>query len=183
MNGNKLRNLRKEKEYTIEYLANLSGFTASYISQIERNKIEPSLSALNKICDILNVSLYYFIEDDSKKTNIIRSEQRKVITSKDKKSFSFLTPLGGEGGFNPKFYVYEIKLSQNEWDSETEHILSCHKCIIAKKGTVLIEFSDHNELIITGDSIYINSNIPHRCYNPTDQEIEVMCILSELDLS
>ncbi|MFA9424259.1 MAG: helix-turn-helix domain-containing protein, partial [Sedimentibacter sp.] len=42
MDGNKVRKLRKFNGMTIDDLSEKSGFTSSYISQVERNLIEPS---------------------------------------------------------------------------------------------------------------------------------------------
>ena len=183
MDGNKIRLLRKEKDFTIEQLADITGFTASYISQVERNKIEPSLSALDKISKALNVSLYFFLEEQSDKVIITRKELRKTITSENKANISFLTQLSDMDGIKPEFYVYEIVLNSNQWDSKDFNLLKCHKCIIVKKGTLLVEFNQFNEVLQMGDCIYIDANIPHRCYNPTSLDVEILCITSSLDLS
>lgn len=183
MDGNKIRQLRQEKKLTIEELAEITGFTSSYISQLERNKLEPSLTALTKISKALDVSLYYFLEESSTKPIIIKKSERKTISSDNKADSSFLTHIGEVCGVKPEFYVYEVILKPNQWDSKTLNVLNCHKCIIVKKGTLLIEFSNSNEVLQAGDSIYIDSNLPHRCYNPTSSEIEILCITSELDLS
>jgi len=183
MNGNKIRLLRKEKDLTIEQFAEITGFTASYISQVERNKIEPSLSALNKISKALNVSLYFFLEEHDDKIIITRKDNRKIISSDNKATISFITQLSENLSIKPKFYVYELILKPGEWDSDSFNVLNCQKCIIVQKGTLFIEFSDYNEILQDGDSIYLDANMPHKCYNPTSLEVEVLCISSSLDLS
>ena len=182
MNGNKIRLLRKEKDYTIEKLAAITGFTASYISQVERNKIEPSLSALNKISNALNVSLYYFLEDQKDNIIITRKDNRKTIITENKADISFLTNISLNNEIKPEFFVYEITLKSSQWDSKDFNVLKCHKCIVVKKGTLLIEFNSSNDILQTGDSIYIDANLPHRCYNPTSLDVEILCITSSLDL-
>lgn len=183
MDGNKIRQLRQDKKLTIGELAEITGFTASYISQLERNKLEPSLTALTKISKVLDVSLYYFLEEENSKMIITKKHERKTVSSDNKADISFLTHIGEASGIKPEFYVYEVILEPNQWDSKAFNILNCHKCIIAKKGTVLVEFNGSNEVLQAGDSLYIDSNIPHRCYNPTSSEIEILCITSALDLS
>ena len=182
MNGNKIRLLRKERDLTIEKLADITGFTASYISQVERNKIEPSLSALNKISNALNVSLYYFLEEQKDKMIITRKDNRKIMITENKADVSFVTHLSENDGIKPKFYIYEITLKSNQWDSKDFTVLKCHKCIVVKKGTLLIEFSNSNEILQMGDSLYMDANLPHRCYNPTSLDVEILCITSSLDL-
>lgn len=183
MDGNKIRLLRQEKKLTIEEFAEMTGFTSSYISQLERNKLEPSLTALTKISKALGVSLYYFLEEPSNKIVITKKDERKTLISDNKAKISFLTHIGETYGIKPEFYVYEIILEPSQWDSKTLNNLNCHKCIIVKEGTLLIEFSDSNKVLQAGDSIYIDSNLPHRCYNPTSSELKILCITSSLDLS
>lgn len=55
--GKSIRRLRKGKQLDQENLAKQTGITQSYLSQIENDRKDPSMSTLRKICDALNVSL------------------------------------------------------------------------------------------------------------------------------
>ena len=44
----KIRNYRKERNLTIKELAAMTGKSISYISQVERGELDPSLSSLRK---------------------------------------------------------------------------------------------------------------------------------------
>lgn len=55
--GNRLRDLRKEKDLSQEKLANLSNVTINQISRIERGEINPTLSTLGVIAAAMEVSL------------------------------------------------------------------------------------------------------------------------------
>lgn len=63
--GDKLRALRKERELTLEKLAELAGLSKSYVWELEnRESQRPSAEKLTALADILGVSASYFIEDD-----------------------------------------------------------------------------------------------------------------------
>ena len=81
---------------TIDELSEKSGFTSSYISQVERNLIEPSLSALTKICKVLNVSPYFFLDDTSNVTVTRREERQKLMNPENYQELEFLIPIGNE---------------------------------------------------------------------------------------
>ncbi len=49
MLGQKVRELRQKNEKTLNNMSEITGLTASYLSQLERDMIEPSLSSLRKI--------------------------------------------------------------------------------------------------------------------------------------
>lgn len=61
--GSRISQARKIKQLTQENLAELSGMSVSAISRIETGKNSTSLRTLYKFCDILDVSLDYFLYD------------------------------------------------------------------------------------------------------------------------
>lgn len=179
MDGNKVRKLRKEQGMNIDELSISSGFTSSYISQIERNLIEPSLSALRKICKVLNVSPCYFIEDEENNVTVIRNEDRqKLFIPEDNKELQFIIPINDEKMVKYKFGAYETAVNPGKWSSKNFIIIDSDKCVIIKRGTLLVNINDYNELLQEGDSIYIGSNIPHKMYNPAEEVCEFICITS-----
>ena len=53
MVGEKIRKLRKEKKLTLKDIAEATGLSIGYISQLERGAVEPSLSSLRKVSEFL----------------------------------------------------------------------------------------------------------------------------------
>ena len=73
--GKKLKEARKLKEYSLEYVAKQIGKTPSTISRYECGKIIPNAQVLNKLCNILDI--YYddlYKEDEEKIVNIKNSQ-------------------------------------------------------------------------------------------------------------
>lgn len=63
--GEKLRELRKQKNYTLDALAEKSGLSKSYIWELEnRDSQRPSAEKLKALADALGMSVSYFIEED-----------------------------------------------------------------------------------------------------------------------
>ncbi len=65
--GNAIKSLRKEKGIRQNQLADTCSITQSYLSNIEANKKEPTLSVLQQICEGLSVPLpiLFFISMDA----------------------------------------------------------------------------------------------------------------------
>lgn len=62
--GTKIKALRKDKGYTLDELADLSGSSKSYIWELEnKNLPRPSAEKLAKIAKALDVTMDYFIGD------------------------------------------------------------------------------------------------------------------------
>ena len=63
MADNKIRKYRKKLNLTIKDLAERTGLSIGYISQLERDEAEPSLSSLRKIAKEFDVPIYVLIEE------------------------------------------------------------------------------------------------------------------------
>ena len=61
--GSRLREKRQETGISIRELARRTGFTASFISQVENEKANVSLDSLRRIADSLGVQILYFFTD------------------------------------------------------------------------------------------------------------------------
>ena len=62
--GQRIRGVRCDKHLTQEYLANATGVNVSHISNIETNKVKVSLTLLVQICNVLDVTMDYLLENE-----------------------------------------------------------------------------------------------------------------------
>lgn len=62
--GKNIRKCRIEHGFTQEYLANRIGVNVSHISNIENDHVKVSLTALVAICNVLNVTVDYILNDE-----------------------------------------------------------------------------------------------------------------------
>ena len=63
MLGTNIREYRKNKKLTIKELSERTGLSIGYISQVEREEAEPSLSSLRKIAREFDVPVYVLMDD------------------------------------------------------------------------------------------------------------------------
>ncbi len=84
MFGDRLKELREEKELTQEELGKFLNVSRQTISGYESGSIEPSIANLVKIADIFNVSLDYLL---------CRTKERYNLNLKDKKNKELLLDL------------------------------------------------------------------------------------------
>lgn len=61
--GKKLREIRLSKGFTQEYVANKIDVNTSHISNIENNRVKVSLSALVNICNALETTVDYVLNN------------------------------------------------------------------------------------------------------------------------
>ncbi|WP_249852852.1 helix-turn-helix domain-containing protein [Bacillus subtilis] len=58
--GEKIKEIRKDKNMSFNEFADLTGFTSSYIYKLENGKGNPTLKSINQFCEKLNVPVRYF---------------------------------------------------------------------------------------------------------------------------
>lgn len=78
--GQRIKEVRTDKQLTQEYLANMIGVNTSHVSNIETGKTKISLTLLIKICDALGVTLDYLLENEyHNPTSVIEKELLNTI--------------------------------------------------------------------------------------------------------
>lgn len=74
--GTRIRELRINKNFTLEQVANETGLSVSFLSQLERNKVSISVDNLEKLARYFNVHMVHFFNVmDDNPVFITRNEQ------------------------------------------------------------------------------------------------------------
>lgn len=74
-----IKEIRLEKNLTVEYVSKMSGISQSYYSDIENNKeVNPSIELLEKIANVLGVSIKKIFFADSE-IESIRNQLHRYI--------------------------------------------------------------------------------------------------------
>ena len=77
--GQRIKELRSQKNLTLEELAERSGCTPGFLSQIERNRAVPSIATLDAIAEALGTRVSDFFPDTIKTAKIVRHNQRETF--------------------------------------------------------------------------------------------------------
>lgn len=82
--SNRIKLKRQQNKFSLNDLAKRTGFTKSYLSQIENLKREPSISTLTKIAFALGVDVFFLMtgenrQDDEQRIVILKDSERRVI--------------------------------------------------------------------------------------------------------
>lgn len=68
----KIEKLRKEKGWSINYLAMESGLTQSTLNNLYTRKTEPKISTLRAICGAFGITLSEFFKEEENEDELIR---------------------------------------------------------------------------------------------------------------
>ena len=186
MNGSKIRQLRLSRGYTLMRMAEQTGYTASFISQIERNLRQPSLAALRRIAEFLDCSVVWILMEDApgapvRKTvkrrrgdsRCIRRTERRIITMPEiDVHYEVITPTVAKGKHAPRMTGMYVKLKPGQWISERE---ICHheveESVLLVQGSMEAHIGGKAYALGPGDSLYVPEGVMHNFCNAGDDEL------------
>lgn len=176
--GKKIRELRKNKKFSIIDLSQESGLSTGLISQIERNMVVPSIKVMWKIANVLEVNIGYFFDEDDENIEekiVVRKNHRKSINTNDStKSYELLMP-----NLNNKSIEF-ILITLNKETKINKELVS-HKgeeCGYIIEGKMKIILENKEYILEEGDSFYFDSKIPHVYENYGDETCVLVCAMT-----
>jgi len=179
MIGEKIRDSRKEKGMTVKDLAEQAAVTTGYISQIERNQIEPSLSVLKRISKILDLPLaMLFATEATGEVSVIPKNKRTIVKFPELNiAYEFITPHTRNGSNLMMDAVY-FKMEPNSHASDEPIAHEGDEFVYVMRGK--LEFRALNKVytVEEGGSIYLPKGIAHEVYNPGDIAAEGLGIVT-----
>src|SRR5574344_472091 len=142
MIGENIRSLRKEKGMTMEVLAKAAGVTGGYISQLERNLVDPSLSTLRRISKVFGVPMASFLDEDAADAvMVVRANSSHMLGTSGASNYAYLSPIPADvGAMNME--VLRVVIAANSWDSEDDIVHNAEECTSVISGCVCVMAND-----------------------------------------
>lgn len=172
--GDKIREKRQEQKLTIRQLAEGAGLTSGFLSQVERNLTEPSITSLRKISQILGVPIFYFLMEQQPSGMIVRRRDRKVVGIRGSGViFELLSPDCDRtiemiiGRVEPGAVTCEEPLSHYGEEN-----------LLVTQGRMKIQVGDECFELDEGDSILYRSSLPHKIWNLGNVELVFVSAIS-----
>ena len=176
--GKRLRQLRKEKNITLEDLSKKSGVALATLSRMENNKMTGTIQSHTSICKSLGVSiaeLYQELEDESKVIEpVLRSQRTEHFVHSKKAKYELLVMKAMEKKLMPLM----IKMATGGETQEEKNKPGVEKFIYVLTGTIDTTVADQKYSLKKGDSLYFDASLPHTLKNTSKSEAEAICIVS-----
>lgn len=160
--GHRIRVIRKAKGLPLKQLAEGAGVSPSLVSQIENNRVDPSLSTLRKIALTMGVPVFALIAES-------HPEDASLVPRAKRRRVSF--PGGGleyeviHSELTKKMGIMIGTLQPGGMTSEEPLAHDGEECLVILKGSLRVEFQQGQRELKEGDSLYFDSSAPHRLVN------------------
>lgn len=196
--GQRIREERRKRDLTLEQLSQKTNLSKSFLSQIERDIAQPSVSSLKKIAQQFGISVVSLFTNETNNPNsfghlpiidknrangapyaedvkVVRANRRKSLSLPGSKvSYDLLTP-----DLNRQMEVMYLRADPTE-NSGDEPVMDPpgEKFGLVLKGTLEVRVRDQIYELQPGDSIYHPSHVPHSWRGKGEDPIEVIWVLT-----
>ncbi len=185
--GERIRKRRKEQRLVLTELAEMCTISPSFLSQIERDQANPSISTLHDIAVALGVTVgYFFAEPQAINQNhvtnglvksdvhVVRADKRKrLIYPKSGIQNELLSP-----DLNREIQMMWVVLPPGTDTGDEPLAHEGEECGVVLQGQVEIWAGEEHFILGPGDAIYQKSTIPHRSRNIGDEDVIIIVAIT-----
>ncbi|MBW2654093.1 MAG: helix-turn-helix transcriptional regulator [Deltaproteobacteria bacterium] len=179
--GALLRAIRTSRRLTIKEVTAKAGVSSSLLSQIERNRISPSLDTLLQILEVYGVPPNKFFKDyeTNSRVEIIKRDDRKIYQRKGFKYEKLCGDSQTKGNHSFNAFFLELSPGQKRGDVSDGHL--GRELGIVVKGSAQLVYGEETYEIHKGDSVSFFSEIPHVIKNSSDQIFQAYWVVTPAD--
>jgi len=174
--GGRVKSLRAARGWSLEALAAASGVSRSMLSQIERERANPTLAVTLRIARAFGLTLGELLElpGAASAVTVIRADDHAYHYRSDKDCrIRTLSPLNLEKDVE----FYEIRLQPGGALRSSPHFEGTREFLTVQKGRLRIESAGDAEEISPGDSASYRADVPHALVNIGKAEAVVFLIV------
>jgi len=182
--GSRLKVRRKAVGMTLRELAESTDLTASFLSQVERGKVNLSLASLQALARALDVPVLFFLSGEGRQATDSTSSMERVapeappfspVVRRDQRSRLRLPASGIEmelmvPSLNQKMSSYKGSLKPGSEHVATQLREPTEEFVYVIAGELLVELDDGEYIIGADESIYYQG-----------RELRRMCSVSQFD--
>ena len=185
MNVTRIREIRIQKGIKLSELSKKTGYTPSYLSQLERGIKIPSLDALRRIGDSLGIAMLDLISDDADEVQsevpqtaekrscevIRKNERKKAVMPQILTEYEFVTPYarGEQAGSGVIGLLTSVAPGCKTCEKLVAH--PYEESIFIVHGKARAYVADEVHELSEGDSIYIYADVPNNFENCGEEEL------------
>src|ERR1700761_900907 len=176
--SNRIKERRREKNISVQELANLANVSKGLISQIENSRTIPSLIVLIDIVKALNIDLNEFFKDIRTKSKlspilIKRKEEYEHFEKEHAIGFHYQRILTRFIDHSTVDIVI-LELEPNATRPLVETDAYEYKYVLA--GEIEYQFNDEKIKLSQGDSVLFDGRIPHTPINLGNQTASMLVV-------
>ena len=175
----RIRELRKDRGWTLLQLARVTGFSKGYLSQVENAEKNPPINTLNKIAYGLGVDVAALITGEGaekpKPFTLVRRGERKNVTPMDSHKGYIYESLAYKKA-DRLMDVFIVEVSPHAADDFYAH--EGQEIALVLEGRQEFTYGKETMLMEPGDTAYFDSNQPHKARALDGRSCKVLVVFT-----
>lgn len=171
----KIKKIRKQKKMTLKNMSEKTGFSISFLSQMERGISPITMTSLKKITTALDIPIKELFVETEKKEEYFSRDSNEALQGlqKNYKYFRILSGRFPERVMDSFFLVMEPHSIRFKGSSHAGE-----EFYYVLKGCGIFIIDGHEHKISAGETIHYPSRRNHLVQNREDVELEMLCVIT-----
>lgn len=162
--GDRVKELRQKRGWTLDELSAACGVSRSMLSQIERNGVNPTVAVALRIAQAFGIALGTLVETPAvaAKIDVVRADDRSTHFRSDKDCrIRTLSPLHLEKAVE----FYELRIRPGGAIRSAPHFPGTREILTVHEGSVRVISGGAAQDLRAGDSAHYPADVPHEIVN------------------
>lgn len=169
--GHKIKQLRKQKNLTLEELASRCELTKGFLSQLENDLSSPSIATLNDILEALGSSLPEFFSKEEENLKTVFRESDFFEDDKEDYSITWIVPNTQKNDMEP--ILLTLKEGGESFEMQPH---SGEEFGYVLEGSVVLEIAGKKQIVRKGETFYLHGKEFHRILNTNKKTAKVLWV-------
>lgn len=175
--GQTIKELRSKRGLTLEEVAEKSGCTPGFLSQLERGKAAPSVTTLYSIAEALGVKVTDFLPDGIDPVKVSRSDCRENFQFEGSAICYSLLSTKFPHGALASFLLTILPFNQALPTDEARAHMS-EEFVYVMDGVLRLWIGEAFHDLYPGDSVFFKSTTKHRLENRSNQPVVALSMIT-----
>ncbi|NPV43231.1 MAG: helix-turn-helix transcriptional regulator [Firmicutes bacterium] len=173
--GKKIKELRASKKITLKDLSEKTGLSIAFLSQLERGLTSAAIMSLKNIAKALEVDISFFFKPPFENNKrIIRGYEQEIFHIENSKYIYYNLANDAECKSLTPFLV-TIYPEQGK-DKVIPYSHEGEEFIYVLEGILTIYLENEKYDLYPGDSLHIDSSVPHNWANFTNKIVKILSV-------
>lgn len=168
--GHKLKQLRNQKDLTLEELASRCELSKGFLSQLENDVSSPSISTLEDILEALGSSLSEFFSED-KPNKVVFSKDDFFEDEREDMTISWIVPNSQKNEMEPILMTLNPGCESFEMAPHAGEEFG-----MVLEGSVVLKLNDKVMNVKKGETFYLYGKEFHSLYNKSTKPAKILWV-------
>ena len=168
--GKKIKKIRTSKKFTLEHVANETGFSTEYIKEVESGKAIPPVGALLQISRALEIDSGSLLKEPE---STLQSRIKAHTKRTDNYAYTTLTP----GAENKHLKAFRVLIEAQQDHKGVDYHHEGEEFVYVLSGKIEVVVGEHVNTLVQGESLHFNSGIRHKLRSVSDDTAELVVVI------